>query len=418
MRTRAEVGPAIQASASGPARQSSLPFSPDGQTLATAAHGVQLGRSLRTHRSGRPSRDRGCDQGRLQPRRPHDRRSRSPLWEDQPLLLRDPSSGESFDLPLRCPPRLLLRERFCVQPRRESPRRRRERRVNRPGHFRLRPRDAHSGFATSATRPELNQGLVYSPDGQTLVSAGVYGVENLGRRDRRRTGTDVRRRQLDVTAIALSPDGRLLAAARSDGSIQFWALDARTENGPAPSASDGSNRARLQPRRPHHRFGERRWCPPLGRGDALTDRRAPRRRREQAPNDRAAGGKGSWPSGATGRVSTNFVSWDSGRNALPMRVPRVLGTTDGQPASPRYQAAAAASASSMSCRPLFTERSDSFTHGAAPRHARPLRSPRRRARLRALFVAPGHARQPLRCPLGAAPAPLGLASPAEACDNF
>jgi WD40 repeat protein len=65
------------------------------------------------------------------------------------------------------------------------------------------------------------QELAFAPDGRTLaVAAGmqVFVFEVPGQRLRRTIAV----RTSPVAAVALAPDGRLLATASQDGSVRLW----------------------------------------------------------------------------------------------------------------------------------------------------------------------------------------------------
>jgi glucose/arabinose dehydrogenase len=70
--------------------------------------------------------------------------------------------------------------------------------------------------------------VVFTPDGQTLISGGQDRTIVLWDLARRTRLAVLRGQTSAVRALALSPDGRLLASAGRDGAIIVWDLHRRT----------------------------------------------------------------------------------------------------------------------------------------------------------------------------------------------
>jgi WD40 repeat protein len=71
-------------------------------------------------------------------------------------------------------------------------------------------------------------GLALLPDGQTLISAGA-DIHFWDVRTRRENSPSLSPRAGGFSAVALSPDGRRLAAGASDGRITLWDLASHQE---------------------------------------------------------------------------------------------------------------------------------------------------------------------------------------------
>src|SRR5262249_3342304 len=96
--------------------------------------------------------------------------------------------------------------------------------------------------ATGGDHP-LGQVIALSPDGRILAAARSDSILQLwdldsGKELSHRTGEQTR-----VTALAFSPDGRSLAAGHEDGSILIWQVKAPGKRLPAPPPAAAELRA-------------------------------------------------------------------------------------------------------------------------------------------------------------------------------
>src|SRR5579864_321487 len=84
--------------------------------------------------------------------------------------------------------------------------------------------------------------LAYSSDGRILAAASLDGTVQIWNGDGTNTGKSVVTSSQEVYAIAISPNGKLLATAGSNSEIQIWDLNGRRElrklrghKGPVPA---------------------------------------------------------------------------------------------------------------------------------------------------------------------------------------
>ena len=90
------------------------------------------------------------------------------------------------------------------------------------------PLDGKGEAATFLGHPHWTGGLALLPDGQTLISAGGTDIRYWDVRTRRET-SKLNARAGMFCSIALSGDGRRLAAGASDGRITIWDIASHQE---------------------------------------------------------------------------------------------------------------------------------------------------------------------------------------------
>jgi WD40 repeat protein len=114
--------------------------------------------------------------------------------------------------------------------------------------------------------------LAYSPDGRTIASAGLDGsIEFWDSRTGRRRGAPLKAHGKDVLDLAFSPDGRVLASGSQDKTVRLWDVGTRRRVGVLKSHSGTVYSVVFSP--------DGRWLASAG-GDgnvALWDVRAKRR---------------------------------------------------------------------------------------------------------------------------------------------
>ncbi len=72
----------------------------------------------------------------------------------------------------------------------------------------------------------VHSSFTFTPNGQTIISGGSNGVLTAYDRAGNKLG-DYIGHTMDITAIAVSPDGRLLASASTDQTVRLWNLETR-----------------------------------------------------------------------------------------------------------------------------------------------------------------------------------------------
>jgi WD40 repeat protein len=72
----------------------------------------------------------------------------------------------------------------------------------------------------------IHRSYSFSPNGQYIVSGGMNGVLSIYNRQGEKLG-DYRGHTMDILAVAISPDGRLLISGSADQTIRLWDLKSR-----------------------------------------------------------------------------------------------------------------------------------------------------------------------------------------------
>jgi WD40 repeat protein len=95
------------------------------------------------------------------------------------------------------------------------------------GEVRIRDVASPSQSSVISCHPGMPRGIAFSPDGKTLAVSSIASPEVMmwDLREKRFTGSLVGP-AMGVPSVAYSPDGKVLVAAGSDGSLRFCELAA------------------------------------------------------------------------------------------------------------------------------------------------------------------------------------------------
>jgi WD40 repeat protein len=88
---------------------------------------------------------------------------------------------------------------------------------------------SHDGSLTAATNlPAQPHGIAVSPDGRLLAAAGNYGTITLWDPTTLRPLGTLSNAAASIQSLAFSPDGQVLAAGATNGTITSWDVASRT----------------------------------------------------------------------------------------------------------------------------------------------------------------------------------------------